>query len=1013
MRESLLKLFTRYCALVSSIFGKDSTADAEKKFAKYLTKQLQITPNVVRQNLFAGYVDSYTGEYDLFEEPELSVPLITSLFDKITLDTVQSISLNDRIIIILLLIDYFHTNVSSSKEDLNYLEVVCTRLGMSSVEFNDLCRFVTGMELPGTSANLLICRPGSEDKTEELEGSWIENNLPDEYKKTNEIVIDGLSDKLNILFLERSKMFILSCPGNDELVIEGSHTPVCKFKILEPGSNIKINNRSVVHYSDIKQKYLQFRLSTEIIFSAENLSLNQRKKNKGIKAFDVNAKSGELIGILGKEGVGKTTLLELLSGQIPPDTGNIIINGYNLRTNRYLLKSIIGYVPEEDMLFNELSVYDNLMLNARLFFSKMSEKELDKKVNQLLEKLKLQEYKNAIVGQIQLKNLQPGQRAMLNIALELLRSPKILIVDNPYYGLTSVESSRIVKLLHDYSYEGNLVFTSICHTNAQAFNMFDRLWIIDESGYPVYTGPTYNVAEYLKKILDITGLRDEADEITPEGILDLIDFRITDYSGRWGSRKISPSEWYENYLAHQKHKRKPAQIEIIPLPGGLIKLPNLETQFKIFNIRNFRIKFSNAWKIISTLLAGPVIASFLGFLLRLSGNEGYSFIQNPNIPLYLFSCTVISLFLGLIISADEIIKEKNLLIKEEFLEFSKFSYINSKIFYLFLIACIQTLLLTISGNLILGIKDMVLQFWLIFFSTSCFGIIIGLNLSLIHKKLNSIYAISIPIILILQIFLSPGIINFRNMNISRNPFVPVTGEMMVTRWAYEALAVAQFKNNRYERLLYPYDQNLSTYSYYNYDLLPVLEIYLDKTLERENNKDSIAEYLNYLRDGISQVSSEPDIFQFEYLNKLNINDFDNSIAIETKDFLTYLELKSYASYEQALKNRNDRVTFLSDSLGKEEFNNIKNDNYNNAIAALVMNKSAPVSIMTFHNRIYQVSDPVFQKPASNFGRATLYVPRKKFRGEILNTVWFNITIIWLFSFVFYLLLLIYPSARTR
>ncbi len=102
-----------------------------------------------------------------------------------------------------------------------------------------------------------------------------------------------------------------------------------------------------------------------------------------------------------------------------------------------------------------------------------------------------------------------------------------------------------------------------------------------------------------------------------------------------------------------------------------------------------------------------------------------------------------------------------------------------------------------------------------------------------------------------------------------------------------------------------------------------------------------------------------------------------------------------------------------DSLGNEAFRNLKNNNYNTRIANLVMNKDEPLSLKTYKNKLYQLSDPIFQRPTSNFGRAILFVPEKKFRGEVLDTLWFNITFIWLFSFLFYLILLIIPPSKNR
>ncbi|HJX70368.1 MAG TPA: hypothetical protein VJ346_00395, partial [Bacteroidales bacterium] len=268
-------------------------------------------------------------------------------------------------------------------------------------------------------------------------------------------------------------------------------------------------------------------------------------------------------------------------------------------------------------------------------------------------------------------------------------------------------------------------------------------------------------------------------------------------------------------------------------------------------------------------------------------------------------------------------------------------------------------------------------------------------------------------ILALQILLGSGIIKYQNLNKMESPFVPIPGELMIVRWAYEALVVEQFKNNRYERLLYPYDKKESIYTYYTYDLVPQLQQYLEKCMQKDLASDSVERFLNLIRDGINKIIRQPEVFEFEYLNKLNIKDFNNEIALETKDYLTYLEINTYYTYENAVIEKNNFLRYLIDSLGNEAFRELKNKNHNLKIANLVMNKDEPLSYTIHNNKIYQLSDPIYQKPTSDFGRAILFVPEKKFRGEVLDTLWFNITFIWLFSFMLYLILLMYPPARSR
>ncbi len=255
-----------------------------------------------------------------------------------------------------------------------------------------------------------------------------------------------------------------------------------------------------------------------------SIEYSNRSGIKEIHSFSANETTGQLIGIVGREGVGKSTLLKLLAGKFKPDSGSISINGYDLWKNKYLLKGIIGFVPEEDLLFEELSVADNLSLTARLYYSSLSRKKIDAKVNAMLSKLDLLELKHVIVGGVNSKHIQPGQRRLINIALELLREPQILLVDNALSGLGMSDAARVIRVLHDYSFTGNLVITSISQADSDTFMLFDKIWIIDEGGYPVYNGPVKATPGYLFRNLKLAS--QEMDKIDPALLLDLVGYKL-------------------------------------------------------------------------------------------------------------------------------------------------------------------------------------------------------------------------------------------------------------------------------------------------------------------------------------------------------------------------------------------------------------------------------------------------------------------------------------------------------
>ena len=179
-------------------------------------------------------------------------------------------------------------------------------------------------------------------------------------------------------------------------------------------------------------------------------------------------------------------------------------------------------------------------------------------------------------------------------------------------------------------------------------------------------------------------------------------------------------------------------------------------------------------------------------------------------PAYLFMCVVVALFIGLTVSAEEIIRDSKILKRESFLNLSRSSYLSSKIVIMFALSAIQTLSFILIGNSILHIKGMWLEYFLVLFSTSCFANMLGLNISASFNSAVTIY-ILIPFLIIPQLILSGVIVKFDKINpdFASQSEVPLAGEIMASKWAYEALAVNQFKNNRYEKQFYDLDKTMS------------------------------------------------------------------------------------------------------------------------------------------------------------------------------------------------------------
>src|SRR5690606_7935264 len=305
----------------------------------------------------------------------------------------------------------------------------------------------------------------------------------------------------------------------------------------------------------------------------------------------------------------------------------------------------------------------------------------------------------------------------------------------------------------------------------------------------------------------------ECGNINPEQIFNTIETRIVNEYGRLtNSRKISAAQWYQYFKQRIKIPRLDHVSEDLPI---VQKIPNVFGQFKVFVKRDVLAKLSNKQYQYINLLAAPLLALFISFMIKyynVIGRESpaYSFYDNENIPVYFFMSVVVALFLGLTMSAEEIFRDRKLLKRERFLHLSKGSYLFAKIGVMFLISAIQTISFVLVGNLVLEIPLTELRYWFILFSCSCFANMLGLNISASFNSAVTIY-ILIPILIIPQLLLSGVVIGFDKFNprVTKPIGVPWIGEVMASRWAFEAFMVTQYKDNPFERMFYDLDKEVA------------------------------------------------------------------------------------------------------------------------------------------------------------------------------------------------------------
>jgi ABC transport system ATP-binding/permease protein len=322
---------------------------------------------------------------------------------------------------------------------------------------------------------------------------------------------------------------------------------------------------------------------------------------------------------------------------------------------------------------------------------------------------------------------------------------------------------------------------------------------------------------------------------------------------------------------------------------------------------------------------------------------------------------------------------------------------------MFILSAIQTLTFVWVGNSVLGIHNMYSDYWMVLFSVSCFANILGLNISSAFNSAVTIY-ILIPFLIIPQLLLAGVVVKFDKLNptLSRQGSVPLSGEVMASRWAFEALAVNQFKENAFEKNFYKFDKTISVAQYKKDYWMPKLEDKLnkiDKELTAGKTLRDVKDDIQLLYNELSKESNQNRKIKCTVLDKINVASYDNSVKSEIKNYLGNLR-ESFISMQNNARKKQDEVSVRMQKTeeDKARFIKLKADCDNENLNNLVKNASELYRCIEKDGRLIQQIDPIFQDPTeSNFGRAHFFAPRKKFMGAFFSTYWFNISIIWLMS----------------
>jgi ABC-type multidrug transport system ATPase subunit len=967
-------------------------------------KEREYVSNFLTQQLNDEAVKEYLALFDFFSEPaelpeENSKKKLTSVKDSVRILGIckkinKTLTQEQKVVVLLRLFELVNADRKFTDQRMAIINTVAEVFNLSKEEFKSIETFVVKN------------RPEALDRPDIL--VIADKEIPNQHSKV--IFTEKLEGNIYILRVTSVELYFLKYTGREDLYLNGLAINNRRIYNFASGSAVKLPKGKPIYYSDVVQHFLADITSHKISFHVKDLDFKFPNGNIGLRNITFSEGHGKLIGIMGASGAGKTTLLNVLCGVDKPAKGEVLINGYNLHTQKDKLEGVIGLIPQDDLLIEELTVYENLYYNAKLCFRDQTEEQLNDRVVRTLTSLGLLERKDLKVGSPMNKTISGGQRKRLNIALELIREPSILFVDEPTSGLSSRDSENVMDLLRELALKGKLIFVVIHQPSSEIYKMFDKMVILDTGGYQIYYGNPVEAVMYFKRI--DAQINSEVGEcpvcgnVNPELLFNIIEAKVVDEYGRFTEkRKVNPPKWEELY----NENFKPEELSVINEdPPKTLNIPNWINQFKIYTTRDFFSKISNTQYIALNLLEAPILGFILSYIIRYivdPTSNIYIFRENENIPIFIFMGLIVALFLGLTVSAEEIFRDRKILKREAFLNLSRSSYLASKIFILFIISAIQSASFILIANTILGIKDMYFTYWFATFTTAAFANMLGLNVSATFNSAVTIYII-IPLLIIPMMVLSGAMFSFDKLNRSVGSVdkVPMLAEFMVTKWSYEALMVHQFKDNKFQRPFYELEKKESQANFKTIYTIPALQQRLDdcnEEFKKTGKIDKTKRQLMVLKNEFAKELATNKNMPFKNADGILPERYSDNMASAIQLFLD--KMNEY--YSQLYSEANGaKEKMITSELEKDatRYKYYKDNYFNETLADMVRKalEKEENKILEYDYELVQAYHPIFMDPTIKGPlsfRSHFFAPTKPFLGKFYDTFWYNMIVIWLYT----------------
>jgi len=564
-----------------------------------------------------------------------------------------------------------------------------------------------------------------------------------------------------------------------------------KSTILKPRDLIQICGYRYLFDGEKLEEYNENtgQLTIDIDRLQKTIMTGEGRTKNLLEDITLSIKPNEFVAILGGSGAGKTTLLGALTGMNPATKGEITINGRNFYREYQLFRSMLGYVPQEDIVHDELTVLEVLTYAGRLRMPEdTTEMEIAMSAEQVLFNLDLSEQRNILV-----KHLSGGQKKRVSIGVELLTKPSIFFLDEPTSGLDPGLEYSMMEMLRKLADQGRTV---ILVTHA-TFNikLCDKVIFLAEGGHLAFYGTPDQALDYFKvddfaqaykKISSVkTGYEWStnyyssalAEEYSPENAGKEYDYSDSNVEHTSSNNKTSSlRQWwiltnrYSQIMI--RDKKNILLIFLQPIIIALLIVMTYSHVSPVFEISNYR---QTDLQITDRVVAAGNIEEVLE---RQQNEATRRNDMSSVIAIMVFS----AIWLGASNSAREIIKESAVYRRERLFNLRLMPYLLSKIAPLSLISFFQTLLFLFIIFIGLGLP----LFWLnlgAYFLIFLASVMMGLTVSALVENTNNATA-AVPLLLIPQIILSGAIMP---MEYIRPEIFQSVFYMAISKWGYELM----------------------------------------------------------------------------------------------------------------------------------------------------------------------------------------------------------------------------------